>query len=76
MSAPVINLRRRRIKRARNTVRYRKLLRLEYELLLIYVLRSIETLQHELDTAVEAFRGMRQRRKWDTGVGGHHEHGI
>ena len=63
MSAPVINLRRRRIKRARNTVRYRKLLRLEYELLLIYVLRSIETLQRELDTAVEAFRGMRRRRK-------------
>ena len=63
MSAQVINLRRRRIKRARNTVRYRKLLRLEYELLLIYVLRSIETLQRELDTAVEAFRGMRRRRK-------------
>jgi hypothetical protein len=63
MSAEVINLRRRKIKRARNTVRYRKLRRLEYELLLIYVLRSIETLQRELDTAVEAFRGMRRRRK-------------
>jgi len=63
MSAQVISLRRRRIKRARNVVRYRKLRRLEYELLLIFVLRSIETLQRELDTAVEAFRGMRRRRK-------------
>jgi hypothetical protein len=63
MGAQVINLRRRRIKRARNVVRYRKLRRLEYEMLLIYVLRSIEVLQHDLDTATEAFRGMRQRKK-------------
>jgi hypothetical protein len=59
----VINLRRRKIKRARNVVRYRKLRRLEYEMLLIYVLRSIEVLQHDLDLATEAFRGMRQRKK-------------
>ena len=63
MSAEVINLRRRKIKRARNVVRYRKLRRLEYEMLLIYVLRSIEVLQHDLDLATEAFRGMRKRKK-------------
>jgi hypothetical protein len=63
MSALVINLRRRRIKRARNVVRYRKLRRLEYEMLLIYVLRSIEVLQHDLDAATEAFRGMRRHRR-------------
>ena len=63
MSAQVINLRRRRIKRARNVVRYRKLRRLEYEMLLIFVLHSIEALQRDLDAATEAFRGMRQRKK-------------
>ena len=63
MGAQVINLRRRRIKRARNVVRYRKLRRLEYEMLLIYVLRSIEVLQHDLDAATEAFRGMRRHRR-------------
>ena len=40
--------------------RYRKVRRLQYELLLIYVLHSIEALQRDLDSAVEAFRGMRR----------------
>ena len=63
MSAEVINLRRRKIKRARNVVRYRKLRGLEYEMLLIFVLRSIEVLQHDLDRATAAFRGMRRHRR-------------
>ena len=63
MSAQVINLRRRRIKRARNTVRVHKVRRLEGELALALLLRLIERLQRNLDTAIREFRELRQRKK-------------
>ena len=61
--AEVINLYRRRIRRARNTVRVHKVRRLEGELALALLLRLIERLQHDLDTAVREFRELRQRKK-------------
>ena len=61
--AEVINLYRRRIRRARNTVRVHTMYRLEGELALALVLRLIERLQHDLDTAVREFRELRQRKK-------------
>jgi hypothetical protein len=61
--AEVINLRRRRIRRARNTVRVHKVRRLEGELALALLLRLIERLQRNLDTAIREFRELRQRKK-------------
>ena len=63
MGAQVISLRKRRLRRARNEVRRRKLFRAEGELALCAVLQAIEVLQANLDRAVEDFRQTRQQRK-------------
>jgi hypothetical protein len=60
MTAQVVSLRRRRIKRARNVVRVRKLRRLELELLLNYVLEAVRQLQSDLDRAVSTLREVRK----------------
>jgi hypothetical protein len=61
--AEVFSLRKRRLRRAQNTVRIHKLYRMEGELALALVLRLIERLQRDLDTAVREFRELRQRKK-------------
>ena len=60
MTAQVVSLRKRRIKRARNVVRVRKLRRLELELLLNYVLEAVRQLQSDLDRAVSTLREVRK----------------
>jgi hypothetical protein len=62
MTAQVVSLGKRRIKRARNVVRYRKLRRLEMELLLAYVLKAIDQLQADLDHAVAMFRQVKRKQ--------------
>jgi hypothetical protein len=52
----VVSLRKRRIRKARNAVRVHKLYRLEGELALDLVLRVVEKLQRDLDTAVAELR--------------------
>jgi hypothetical protein len=61
--AEIISLRKRRLRRARNTVRVHRLYRLEGELALALMLRFIERLQRDLDTAVRELRELRQRKK-------------
>ena len=62
MSARIISLRKRRIRRARNTVRAHKMYRLEGELALALVLRLIERLQADLDRAVMQLQKARRRK--------------
>jgi hypothetical protein len=61
--AEIISLRKRQLRRARNTVRVHRLYRLEGELALALMLRFIERLQRDLDTAVRELRELRQRKK-------------
>jgi hypothetical protein len=60
--ASVVSMKRRRIRRARNTVRVHKLYRLEGELALALLLRLIDGLQRDLDTAVAELRAARKRK--------------
>jgi hypothetical protein len=60
MTAQVVSLRKRRIKRARNVVRVRKLRRLEMEMILAFVLKAVRELQADLDRAVAEFREVRK----------------
>jgi hypothetical protein len=56
MTAQVVSLRKRRIRKARNVVRVRKLRRLEMEMILAFVLKAVRELQADLDRAVAMFR--------------------
>ena len=60
--AEIISLRKRRLRRARNTVRVHKLYRMEGEFALALLLRLIERLQRDLDTAARELRELRQRK--------------
>jgi hypothetical protein len=62
MSAVVYSLHKRRLRRARNNVRARKLCRLEGELALDLLLRFVERLQADLDLAVAELRSARKRK--------------